>query len=189
APAWLALVVAAGGYMATAAWLPVASAPFGDQVHYLVVADRLAHGSIATPADPQLFTDMIGVPPSAADGATPLRVTSVGPRPIQGYALALAITPGWMLLGRLGVGLVLAIIGAWVSFVTFLILHDLSRRGALPPLATPRARDIRDAEVASYEAGGRAIGPAWLMATALLPITLLATHVYPNMLGAAFIAT
>src|SRR5690348_8162151 len=55
APVWLAFVVAAGGYTAMAAWLPVASAPFGDQVHYLLVADRLAHGSIATPPDVRLF--------------------------------------------------------------------------------------------------------------------------------------
>src|SRR5260221_6720751 len=113
---------------------------------------------------------MIGVPPSPADDATHTALTSLGPRPIQGYALALAILRGWILGGRLGVGLVLALVAAWVSFVTLLILRDLRRRGALPPFGTPRS--------------DRIIGWTWLMATAFLPMTLLATHVYPNMLGA-----
>jgi len=171
APAWVALPVAAIGYGAAAAWLPVASLPFGDQAHYLLLADSLAHGRLDFAIDERLFFDMIGAQPNSDDVATHVAQTPAGPRPIQGYALALAILPGWVLGERLGAGLVLALIGAWTSYQMLLILRDVG--GALPPLRPPR----------------HVVGWTWLIASACAPLALLATHVYPNVLGAALIAT
>jgi hypothetical protein len=173
APAWVALVVAFGGYAALGAWLPVASLPLGDQVHYLLVADRLAHGDIDLAIDAAKFTSLLGIPPSASDVATHVADTLLGPRPVQGYTLPLLILPGWVLAGRSGVEIVMALVAAWTSYVTLLILRDLGQRVALPPSATPRD----------------AIGWTWLMATAFAPMSLLATHIYPNMFGAALVAT
>ncbi|MBI2325131.1 MAG: hypothetical protein HYU87_09255, partial [Chloroflexi bacterium] len=165
APSWLALLVAFGGYAAAAAWLPVASLPLGDQVHYLLFADQLAHGSAAVSVDAPAFTRILGVPPSPADAATHVADTALGPRPIQGYALPLLILPGWALAGRLGAGIVLALVAAWTSYQTLLILRDV-----LP--ARPRAA-----------------GWTWLIASACAPLSLLATHIYPNVVGAALVAT
>ncbi|MDE3103217.1 MAG: hypothetical protein KGJ98_13390, partial [Chloroflexota bacterium] len=89
APAWLSLVVALGLYGALASWLPVASAPFGDQIDYLLDANSLQHGSLAATLDPGLFTRILGVPPSPTDAATHVANTAFGPRPIQGYAMGL----------------------------------------------------------------------------------------------------
>ncbi|HEX9437509.1 MAG TPA: hypothetical protein VGA16_10185, partial [Candidatus Limnocylindria bacterium] len=155
APAWLAFVLAFGGYAALAAWLPVASLPLGDQIHYLLVADRLQHGSLDAAIDTDLFMRTLGIPPSPTDAATHVAASPVGPRPIQGYALPLLILPGWALAGRLGAGIVLALAAAWTSYQTLLILRDL-----LP--ARPRAA-----------------GWTWLIASASAPMALLATHIYP----------
>src|SRR6266508_2180283 len=165
APAWLALVVAFGGYAALAAWLPVASLPLGDQIHYLRVADRLQHGSFDASIDPDAFMRTLGIPASPTDAATHVAASPMGPRPIQGYVLPLLILPGWALAGRLGAGIVLALAAAWTSYQTLLILRDL-----LP--ARPRA-----------------VGWTWLIASASAPMALLATHIYPNVVGAALIAT
>lgn len=165
APAWLAVVVAFGGYAAAAAWLPVASLPFGDQIHYLLFADQLARGSLAVGIDADAFTRLLGIPPSPDDVATHVANTDLGPRPIQGYALPLLILPGWAVAGRVGAGLVMALAGAWTSWQILLILRDL-----MP--ARPRVA-----------------GWTWLIASACAPLSLLATHVYPNVVGAALIAT
>lgn len=165
APAWLALVVAFGGYAALAAWLPVASLPLGDQIHYLLVADRLGHGGLDATIDDGLFLRTLGIPPSPDDAATHVAATPLGPRPVQGYAMPLLVLPGWALAGRLGAGLVIAAVAAWTSFQTYLILRDV---------CGPRSR---------------AAGWTWLIASALAPLSLLATHVYPNAAGAALVAT
>ncbi len=162
APSWLSLVVAFGLYGALASWLPVASAPFGDQIDYLLDADRLQHGSLDATLDPQLFTRILGVPPSPTDAATHVANTPLGPRPIQGYAMGLLLLPGWALGGRLGAGIVVAVVGALASWQTLLILRDLVRGGA-----------------AAW---------TWIVSTALLPVSLLATHLYPNIVGAALVA-
>jgi hypothetical protein len=165
APRWLAFLVSLGGYAAMAAWLPVASLPFGDQIHYLLVADHLAQGTAVPLIDVRLFTEMLGFPPSATDAATHVALTPAGLRPIQGYALPLLILPGWALAGRTGAGMMVALAAAWTSYQTLSILRDL-----LP--ARPRVA-----------------GATWLIASACAPLSLLATHIYPNALGAALIAT
>ncbi len=163
APSWLALVVAFGLYGSLAAWLPVASAPFGDQIDYLLDADRLRHGSLDATLDAGLFQSILGVPPSPTDSATHVANTSLGPRPIQGYVMPLLLLPGWALAGRLGAGIVVAIVGAWVAYQTLLILRDV----------------VPD----------RIAGRTWILSSALLPASLLATHLYPNVVGAALVAT
>ncbi|MDE3113703.1 MAG: hypothetical protein KGK34_12250 [Chloroflexota bacterium] len=162
APSWLALVVALGAYGALASWLPVASAPFGDQIDYLLDADRLRHGSLDATLDPALFTRILGVPPSPTDAATHVANTALGPRPIQGYAMGLLLLPGWALAGRLGAGIVMAVVGALASWQTLLLLRDLVAR-----------------RIAAW---------TWIAATALLPASLLATHLYPNVVGALLVA-
>ncbi|MDE3103122.1 MAG: hypothetical protein KGJ98_12910, partial [Chloroflexota bacterium] len=122
----------------------------------------LQHGSLAATLDPGLFTRILGVPPSPTDAATHVANTAFGPRPIQGYAMGLLLLPGWALAGRLGAGIVIAVVGALASWQTLLLLRDLVRE--------------------------RIAGWTWVMGTALLPAALLATHLYPNIVGALLVA-
>lgn len=177
APSSLAFIVALGGYGALAAWLPAASLPFGDQIHYLIAAEQLRLGSLEAGGGAELFRSLVGFSPGPADIATHVADAPVGPRPIQGYALQLVLLPGWALAGRLGAHLSMAVVGAWASWQMFLILRDLAvlqtsgpqdRGSLIPP---------------------RVAGATWVLATFLAPMAPLATHLYPNMLGAALIAT
>ena len=160
----LALVFATAftAYAALAAWHQAAALPLGDQVHYLLVADRLAHGSVDATLDADLFRRLSTLTASDFDSATHVFNTPLGPRAIQGYALPLLLLPGWLAAGRFGAEVVVAIFGALSAVATALILRDT--------IASARLR-----------------GAVWAMTTFLVPGVLLAFHVYPNVFGAAAI--
>src|SRR5438477_2009303 len=160
----LALVFATAftAYAALAAWHQAAALPLGDQVHYLLVADRLAHGSVDATLDADLFRRLSTLTASHFHRATHVFDTPLGPRAIQGYALPLLLLPGWLAAGRFGAEVVVAIFGALAAVATALILRDT--------IASARIR-----------------GAVWAMATFLVPGVLLAFHVYPNVLAAAAI--
>jgi hypothetical protein len=149
-------------YAALAAWHQAAALPLGDQVHYLLIADRLAHGSVDATIDPDLFRRLSTLTASDFDSATHVFNTPLGPRAIQGYAIPLLLVPGWLAAGRFGAELVVALFAALASVATALILRDT--------IASARLR-----------------GAAWAMTTFLAPGVLLAFHIYPNAFGAAAI--
>ena len=158
----LVFATAFTAYAALAAWHQAAALPLGDQVHYLLVADRLAHGSVDATLDADLFRRLSTLTASDFDSATHVFNTPLGPRAIQGYALPLLLLPGWLAAGRFGADVVVAIFGALSAVATALILRDT--------IASARVR-----------------GAAWAMTTFLLPGALLAFHIYPNAFGAAAI--
>ena len=151
-------------YAGLALWTTAAVAPYGDQVHFLIAADALAHGRVEATVDARIFRDLIGVDPSPDDLATHVVLTPVGPRLVQGYLVPLALVPGWIAGGRLGATLVGALAGAWAAAQTFLLLRET--------VADVRARSW-----------------SWLAAAFLAPVVALAPTVYPNVLGAAALVT
>src|SRR5205807_3010029 len=120
----LLFVLTVGTYASLAAWHQAASLPLGDQVHYLLATDRLAHGSLDASIDPGLFRKLTTIDPSEADVATHVVNAPAGPRTVQGYALPLLLLPGWVLAGRFGAEIVVALAAAWVAAMTALILRD-----------------------------------------------------------------
>jgi hypothetical protein len=158
----LVFATAFTAYAALAAWHQAAALPLGDQVHYLLVADRLAHGSIDATINGELFRRLSTLTASDIDTATHVFNTPLGPRAIQGYTIPLLMTPGWLVAGRFGAELVLAVFAALASVATALILRDT--------IASVRLR-----------------GATWAMTTFLAPAILLAFHIYPNAFGAAAI--
>jgi hypothetical protein len=174
APAFFARVVdapwpylaalALGAYACLAAWHQPASLPLGDQVHYLLATDRLAHGSLDATIDPALFRKLTTIDPSEADVATHVVNAPAGPRTVQGYTLPLLLNPGWTLAGRFGSEVVVALAAALAAAMTALILRDT----------------VADARLRGW---------VWAMTAFLPPLVLLASHIYPNAFGAAAIAT
>src|SRR5439155_9543814 len=142
-------------YAALAAWHHAAALPLGDQVHYLLVADRLAHGSVDATLDADLFRRLTTLTANDFDSATHVFNTPHGPREIQGYAVPLLLLPGWVAAGRFGAEVVVAIFAALAAVATALILRDT--------IASVRLR-----------------GAVWAMTAFLLPGVLLAFHVYPD---------
>jgi hypothetical protein len=179
APAWLAFVVALGAYAALAVWLPAASLPLGDQVLYLLGAEQLRRGTLDAGIDPQLFRELVTFAPGPEATGTGVAPTPFGPRSIQGYAMQLVLLPGWALAGRIGAHLTMAVVMAWASCQTFLILRDLSTR---------RAWSIRSGEATALLPRGVA-GSAWILTSFAAPLSSVATHIYPNALSAAVLAT
>jgi hypothetical protein len=161
---WLVLATAFGVYAGLAAWTAIATAAYGDQVHYLMAADRIAHGSVDVTLDGAIFFPLVGALPNAADRATHIMETAFGPRAVQGYALPALLAPGWALGGRLGAQLVVALFAAWASAQTAVLLREVL------PFARWR-------------------GPVWVMASLLPPFVTLAVFVYPNVVAAAVIVT
>src|SRR2546422_7604310 len=149
-------------YAALAAWHQAAALPLGDQVHYLLIADRLAHGSVDATLDADLFRRLSTLTASDFDSATHVFNTPLGPRAIQGYAVPLLLLQGWLAAGRFGAELVVAIFAALAAVATALILRDT--------IASARMRYA-----------------AWAMTAFLVPGILLAFHIYPNAFGAAAI--
>jgi hypothetical protein len=160
----LLLACALAVYSSLVVWHQAASLPLGDQVHYLLATDRLARGSLDATIDPVLFRKLTTIDPSDADVATHVVSAAAGPRTVQGYALPLLLLPGWLVAGRFGAELVVALAAAWAAAMTALILRDT--------VASTRLR-----------------GWVWAMTAFLPPLVLLATHIYPNAFGAAAIAT
>ena len=160
----LMLLAALAVYAALAAWLNVSSLPFGDQVHYLLATDRLAHGSLDAFLDASLFRSLVGFEPGPADVATHVAQAPVGPRTVQGYALPLLLLPGWIAAGRFGAELVVALAAAWTALQAFELVRETTA-------------DERRARM------------LWPLVAFLTPLLPLAIHVYPNAIGAALIAT
>jgi len=151
-------------YALLAGWHQAASLPLGDQVHYLLASDRLAHGSLDATIDPGLFRKLTTLDPTDADVATHVVNVPAGARTVQGYAIPVLLIPGWMAAGRFGAELVVALAAAWAATMTALILRDT--------VANPRLR-----------------GWVWAMTAFFAPLVLLAMSIYPNAFGAAAIAT
>lgn len=152
-------------YGAVATWSFAATAAQGDQPHYLLVADRLARASLDPApayADPALFRELSGLDLTPEDLETHVVDTPAGPRPVQGYAIALLVAPGWALAGRLGALLVLALVAAFASAQTYLLCRET-------------ARDDRLAAI------------AWALVALAAPVVTLAAVIFPNVVGAAAI--
>jgi hypothetical protein len=163
-PFVLAFLAAFGVYAGLASWSTIATAAYGDQVHYLMAADRIAKGSVDVTLDSAIFYPLVGALPNEEDRATHIVETAAGPRTVQGYAMPVLLAPGWALAGRLGAELTVALFAAWASAQTALLLREVL------PFARWR-------------------GPAWAMSSLLPPLVTLAAFIYPNTLAAAVIVT
>ncbi len=166
APGWLVAAASFGVYASVGAWLQVSALLHGDQAHYVMAADLLGRGSIDAGrayGDATLFRTLAGTDISAADLATHVIRAPAGLRLVQGYALPALLVPGWVLLGRIGEHLTVALIAALASWQVYELLRDTVSR--------PRLR-----------------GAVWAGAAFLPPFLAMATHVYPNCLGALVIA-
>lgn len=163
--ATLAFLVALLFYAPLALWSGAATSAQGDQPHYLLAADAVARGSVDLGpeyADPTTFQRLAGTPLAHADIETHAAHTPRGERLVQGYGLPALLAPGWALAGKNGALLIMALVGAVVSVQLLLLCRET----------------VADA---------RAAGTAWLMATALVPLSNVTTVVYPNAVGAAAI--
>ena len=163
-PFVLVFLAAFGVYAGLASWSTIATAAYGDQVHYLMAADRIAKGSVDVTLDGAIFYPLVGALPNAEDRATHIVETTAGPRTVQGYALPVLLAPGWAWGGRLGGELTIALFAAWASAQTALLLREVL------PFARWR-------------------GAVWAMTSFLPPLVTLAAFVYPNVIAAAVIAT
>ena len=163
--ALLAFVLALLFYAPLAIWAGAATNAQGDQPHYLLAADAVSHGSVDLGpeyADPRTFSRLSGTPLGHADIETHAAHTPRGERLVQGYGLAALLAPGWALAGKNGALLVMALVGAVVSVQMLLLCRET---------------------VADLTAAGT----AWLVASALVPLSNVTTIVYPNAVGAAAI--
>src|SRR5437667_116439 len=70
-------------YAPLAGWRVAASLPLGDQIFYLLSAEKLTHGSLDATIDPRRFYELIGVDPQPVDAATHVAATPTGPRLVQ----------------------------------------------------------------------------------------------------------
>jgi hypothetical protein len=156
-------------YAPLVGWRVAASLPYGDQVFYLLSAERLTQGSLDATIDPKRFFELLGVAPTGIDTATHVADAPAGPRLIQGYALPAILTPGWLLGAETGATIVIALFAAWASLQTWLLLSETG------PPAAPGALHAERI--------------AWALVTFCAPLALLAVHVYPNAVGAALIVT
>ena len=164
APPLFVLALCFSLYAPLAGWRVAASLPLGDQVFYLLSAEKLAHGSLDASIDPTRFFELLGIPPQPIDTATHVADTPAGPRLVQGYALPALLAPGWLLGGEVGATLVIALLAAWTAMQTWLLLGE----------------SVPDARVARL---------TFALVACCAPLALSAVHVYPNALGAALIVT
>jgi len=164
APPLFVFALCLSAYSGIATWRVAASLPLGDQVFYLLAADRLTHGDLDATIDPGRFQELVGIPPQSSDVPMHVANTPVGPRQIQGYVLSALIVPGWVVAGQLGATLVIAALAAWAAMQTWLLLGE----------TVPDARIAR---------------ATWALFALLAPFTTLAAHIYPNALAAALITT
>ena len=149
-------------YAPFAAWTLVTSYAQGDQPHFLLAAETLRTGSLdLTPLyrDGTLFTQLSGAKPTPDDLETHSLALPAGTRLPQGYVFPLLLLPGWIVAQRLGAELIVAGIAALAAAVAFELMRDV-------------AQDRPATRV------------AWLCLAALAPFATLATHIYPNALGA-----
>jgi hypothetical protein len=160
----LVFLAAFGVYAGVASWSAIAEAAYGDQVHYLMAADRIAKGSVDVTVDSTIFFPLVGALPNTEDRVTHIVETPRGPRAAQGYAFPLLLVPGWLWGGRLGAQLICAAFAAWTSAQNAFLLRDV--------LPFSRWR-----------------GPVWAMTSFLPPLLTLAAFIYPNTVAAAIIVT
>jgi hypothetical protein len=151
-------------YSGIATWRVAASLPFGDQVFYLLAAERLTQGDLDATIDPERFLALVGIPPQPSDVPMHVANAPTGPRQIQGYVLSALIAPGWLLAGELGATLIIAALAAWAAMQTWLLLGET----------------VSDPRIARA---------TWALFALLAPFTTLAAHIYPNALAAALITT
>jgi hypothetical protein len=151
-------------YSGIATWRVAASLPFGDQVFYLLAAERLTQGDFDATIDPERFLALVGIPAQPSDVPMHVANAPTGPRQIQGYVLSALIAPGWLLAGELGATLIIAALAAWAAMQTWLLLGE-----TVPDLRIARG--------------------TWALFALLAPFTTLAAHIYPNALAAALITT
>lgn len=163
-------------YAPLAGWRVAASLPLGDQVFYLLAAERLAQGTLDASIDPQRFLDLLGIAPAEIDRLTHVADTAVGARLVQGYALPTLLVPGWVSGGEVGATLVIALFAAWTATQTWLLLGETVRGDGHGPRGDPRYQE-RTARV------------VWALVAFAAPLALAAVHVYPNAVGAAIVAT
>jgi hypothetical protein len=150
-------------YAPLAGWRVAASLPFGDQVFYLLSAERLTHGDLDATIDPTRFFELLGIEPNGIDQLTHVVDAPVGERLVQGYALPAVLAPGWLAGGEVGATLVVALFAAWASLQTWRLLEETAPRGASRI--------------------------TWTLVTFCAPLALSAVHIYPNAVGAALVAT
>ncbi|HKY49802.1 MAG TPA: hypothetical protein VJP45_00950, partial [Candidatus Limnocylindria bacterium] len=162
APPPLVFLLCLAAYSGIAIWRVAGSLPFGDQVFYLLAAERLAQGSLDATIDAARFTELLGIPPQPSDVPMHVANAPTGPRQIQGYALTALITPGFLIGGQLGATLVVAAIAALAATQLWLLLGET----------------VRDAPTARV---------TWALVALLAPFTALAAHIYPNALAALLI--
>jgi hypothetical protein len=122
APPWFVFALTACIFAPLVGWRVAASLPLGDQVFYLLSAERLAQGSLDAAIDPARFFELIGIAPQVSDAATHVVDAPAGARTVQGYALPLLLAPGWVLGGEVGATLVIVLIAAWATTQTWLLL-------------------------------------------------------------------
>jgi hypothetical protein len=151
-------------YSGIATWRVATSLPFGDQVFYLMAAERLTQGDLDATIDPERFMALLGIPPQPSDVPMHVANAPTGPRQIQGYVLSALIAPGWLLAGELGATLIIAALAAWAAMQIWLLLGET--------MSDPRI--------------ARA---TWALFALLAPFTTLAAHIYPNAFAAALITT
>ncbi len=151
-------------YAPLVGWRVAASLPLGDQVFYLLSAERLTQGSLDASIDPRRFYELLGIEPQPIDATTHVANTPAGPRLVQGYALPALLAPGWLAGGEVGATLVIALLAAWAATQTWLLVHET----------------VADQRIARLTAA---------LVAGCAPLALAAVHVYPNALGAALIAT
>jgi len=164
APPLFVFALCFSAYSGIAAWRVAASNPLGDQVFYLLAADRLTQGDLDATIDPERFMALVGIPPQPSDVPMHVANAPTGPRQIQGYVLSALIAPGWIVAGELGATLVIAALAALAAMQMWLLLGET--------VADPRV--------------ARA---TWALFALLAPFTTLAAHIYPNALAAALITT
>jgi len=166
ARAVLAGLLAFAFYAPLGAWTLVSTYAQGDQPHFLLAAESLRRGELdLTPLyrDGTLFEQLSGARPTPDDLETHAFTLPAGTRLPQGYAFPLVLLPGWVAAGRLGALLIVAAIAAAAAGVSYALAR----------------------EVAGDRPATRA---AWLCLAALAPFSTLATHLYPNVLGALALA-
>jgi hypothetical protein len=151
-------------YSGIATWRVAASLPFGDQVFYLLAAERLTQGDLDATIDPERFLALVGIPPQPSDVPMHVANAPTGPRQIQGYVLSALIAPGWLVAGELGATLIIAALAALAAMQTWLFLGET----------------VSDRRIARA---------TWALFALLAPFTTLAAHIYPNALAAALITT
>jgi hypothetical protein len=164
APPLFVFALCLSAYSGIATWRVAASLPLGDQVFYLLAADRLTHGSLDATIDPVRFKELVSIPPQPSDIPMHVANTPVGPRQIQGYLLSALIAPGWIVAGQLGATLVIAVLAAWAATQMWLLLGET----------------VPDQRIARV---------TWALFALLAPFTTLAAHIYPNALAAALVTT